>query len=345
LWDWILLNKGSKIPHPPPAMVHDLTFAAPPPPPPPLAMDSVFRMAPSTPAVLRVEPQRAPAGAFTEDEQAAVDALRNKIEATIDQTGDDGMATWSEAARAEAMAHLDDFTIQRFIVARPASLDAAELMFRNAMHWRVSKGINKIFVELHPLATPSAKHAAARAYSTGGLGGLDKAGIPYFVMRIGRADLAGFSRQPRLMELMMDSAAANLEGIFRTVRVCSALAGSFVKCLLILDMAGLSFSTIRHIGTIKSLIAFGPEYFPEGVSKVLIVNAPRLFAGAWSLVSPLLPQRSRDKVSIWSSSQSLTAMLERVDRAELPVFLGGEQPEERCLVARAEPVPSEEVLF
>jgi hypothetical protein len=63
------------------------------------------------------------------------------------------------------------------------------------------------------------------------------------------------------------------------------------------------------------------------------------------LVSPLLPQRSRDKVSIWSSSQSLTAMLERVDRAELPVFLGGEQPEERCLVARAEPVPSEEVLF
>ena len=148
-----------------------------------------------------------------------------------------------------------------------------------------------------------------------------------------------------LPQLMMDAAAANMEGIFRTVRSCSALSGRFVKCMVIVDMAGLSLSSVRHIGTIKPLVAFGPEFFPEGASKVLIVNAPRLFAGAWSLISPLLPQRSRDKVSIFSAAQSLAAMLERVEPAQLPKFLGGEQPEERCFVARAEPVPTQEVLW
>ena len=306
-------------------------------------MDSVFASAPSSATVVRVEPQEAPAGALSEEEKTAVASLRKMVD--FDGVDSDGTAAWSEAARVEAAAHLDDFTLLRFIVARPASVDAAYLMFRNAMHWRTTKGINQIFAELHPLAASTPKHSAARAYSTGGFGGLDKSGTPFFVMRVGRADLAGFGRQPRLLDLMMDAAAANMEGIFRTVRTCSALTGTFVKCLVVVDMAGLSFSHIRHIGTIKPLIAFGPEYFPEGASKVLIVNAPKLFAGAWSIISPLLPQRSRDKVSILSASSSTPALLERIAAAELPTFLGGEQPEEKCLVARAEPVPTQPVVF
>jgi len=88
---------------------------------------------------------------------------------------------------------------------------------------------------------------------------------------------------------------------------------------------GLSFSTMRHLGAIRPLVGFGPEFFPEGAYKVLVVNAPRVFASAWSLIAPLLPKRSRDKVSILSAKDSPAALLECIDASQLPRFLGGEQ--------------------
>lgn len=43
--------------------------------------------------------------------------------------------------------------------------------------------------------------------------------------------------------------------------------------------------------------------------QVLVVNAPRVFASAWSLIAPLLPKRSRDKVATLVRSPSATALL------------------------------------
>ena len=70
---------------------------------------------------------------------------------------------------------------------------------------------------------------------------------------------------------------------------------------------------------------------------MLIVNAPRLFSAAWALVSPLLPARTRAKVSVLSVSETAPALLQLVDAEELPEFLGGRR--QGALVARTEPVP------
>ena len=73
--------------------------------------------------------------------------------------------------------------------------------------------------------------------------------------------------------------------------------------------------------------------------QVLIVNAPAVFSAAWALVSPLLPARTRAKVSILGASASAPALLDLIDATELPAFLGGKRDEAGTMVARAEPVP------
>ena len=84
----------------------------------------------------------------------------------------------------------------------------------------------------------------------------------------------------------------------------------------------------------------GPNMFPEGAAKVFLVNVPAIFAGAWTLISPWLPKRSRDKVSMYSSWSTPAALATIIDKAQLPSFLGGEQPEDQTVVARAEMVPT-----
>ena len=48
----------------------------------------------------------------------------------------------------------------------------------------------------------------------------------------------------------------------------------------------------------------GPPNYPEVTSGVLIINAPRFASAAWAIVGPLLPQATRDKVSVLSAAAS-----------------------------------------
>ena len=64
-----------------------------------------------------------------------------------------------------------------------------------------------------------------------------------------------------------------------------------------------------------------------------------VFSGAWMLVSPLLPKRTREKVEIVSSRSALSTLLEHIDEDELPMFLGGKKPDSETGCCNAGPVP------
>ena len=286
---------------------------------------------PSNADPVQVEPRDAPAGSMSAEDEANVKKLRTLVETEL-------LPGTDAAFSAEAQAHLDDFTLLRFLRSRPDSVDKAMDMFKFAMAWRVEHHINEVFAELHPgNPNPTQRQRLARAHYFSGFGGLDRSGDPYFIMRVGAADLSGFAREPELASLITMADACNMEGLFRSVRLGSAATGRFCRALIVVDIAGFGLGALRHIGLIKSIMKVGPNVFPEGASKVLVVNAPRAFAAAWSLVSPLLPQRSRDKCSIVSCAATPAALAERIDPAELPTFLDGQRTE--TFVARAEAVP------
>jgi hypothetical protein len=306
-----------------------------------------------------VDPQQAPPGALDADQLAAVTKLRSMI---ADARGKwlsrepDGEATHanSDAILAEADAHTDDLTLHRFVVSRPESLAAACEMYCEAMEWRANRGVSALFAKFHPRANHAgdgcakAQHEAARAMFYAGFAGFTRDGRPFFVERLGAADLAGYSRNADARALVEDAYVAHLETVFRTVRAHSSAAGAFTRCTIVIDCSGLSFSTLTHIGLVKAVSKIGPPNFPEGSQQVLVVNAPLVISAAYALVSPLLPARTRAKVSINASRSTRSVLNEIIDDSQLPSFLGGTKKKQGSpddvLIGRAENVPTHWVL-
>lgn len=250
--------------------------------------------------------------------------------------------SWPSAAARESHAHMDDFTLLRFVQARPTGTGAAAAMFRESMAWRSTdgRGVGRLFAEHHPRAPATPSNEAARAHFYGGFAGFGVSGEPLLVERLGRVDLAGIAREGEpLLGCVLDAYVVYLETAFRAVRAASAATGRLIKATIVVDTSEFGISTLRHIGQIKTIAGIGPPSYPEVTSGVLIINAPRFASAGWAIVGPLLPKATRDKVSILSAAASVDALAERFDAAELPGFLGGSKSDDECFVSRAELVP------
>lgn len=299
------------------------------------AVEECGRGLPTSP--LKVEPQFAPEGALKPDEKEQVIALRKSLDAKL---GD-----LDAAVRAEAEAHMDDFTLARFSIARDGKQAEAQDMFLTTMRFRADKQVNLLRAELHPNATHTAgtsshlRHAAVRNHFHAGWGGCARDGSPFFIENMGKLDVASIDRDPYLFELMMDAYACTyLEMAFSSVRVASARSGQMQRATTIVDASGASLSMLSHLRVIKSVAKVGTSYYPEIMKRVLIVNAPWVAAMAWKALAPFLPEQTRKKVSIYSKN-FLPQILEEIDASELPAYLGGKRETPNGL-PRTDKVPS-----
>lgn len=74
---------------------------------------------------------------------------------------------------------------------------------------------------------------------------------------------------------------------------------------------------------IKIAISIGQDNYPEIMFKMLIINAPMMFRGAWSVVSPFIDKKTVNKISILGNKYHKD--LEKyVDSSNIPEELGGE---------------------
>lgn len=58
------------------------------------------------------------------------------------------------------------------------------------------------------------------------------------------------------------------------------------------------------------------------MGNLLVVNAPMVFSGVWSVVKGFLDERTRKKIKIIGSGYRAT-LLEFIDDKDIPSFLGG----------------------
>lgn len=155
-------------------------------------------IAPPFAGPLLVTPAQAPPGALDERVSKTVNALRELVQTDL--------LSWSDGVRQEAVHLLDDFTLLRYLQARPEGLTQALNMFRESCEWRTARNVSALFAELHPAATcNSLRHRLARAHFYGGFGGIARDGTPYFVERVGQADLCGIGSEPAVQDLVMDA--------------------------------------------------------------------------------------------------------------------------------------------
>ena len=152
--------------------------------------------------------------------------------------------------------------------------------------------------------------------------------------------MAGVNRDKAVFNFMMDCYVGYLETAFSACRMASAHSGRMTRAHSIVDASGVSLSTMANVRVIKEVAKIGTSYYPEIMRKVTIVNMPWAFAAVWKLVAPLLPEQTRQKVAIYGSD-FLPSLLDDIDEADLPAFLGGKKDDAELSVPRAAPIPAE----
>jgi hypothetical protein len=139
------------------------------------------------------------------DEIALVDTLRAEVSDILEDE--------------KAFARLrDDTTLHRFVCARQGDIPAAAEMLRTRQRFHHEFGLDEVWAGWRPPQgmpmSPRAEFGSKIFYA--GLSGWTKEGGPLLVERLGRADLAGISREGAIVEdLALEAYVVYLETILR----------------------------------------------------------------------------------------------------------------------------------
>lgn len=104
------------------------------------------------------------------------------------------------------------------------------------------------------------------------------------------------------------------------------------QCFSILDLEGLTLGKItgKAKDIIKEQSAVDSLCFPETMSRMFIINAPRFFSATWSLIKGWLDPRTTSKIEVLSSKKEAEKkLLELIDEDQLPSDYGGKGPDTR----------------
>lgn len=253
----------------------------------------------------------------------------------------------------------DPLTLLRFYLSNNRNVDAAAAMHRDTLQWRAQFAIGKVMA-LHGCGedytqdgSRSHKHGidewkwerrlvtreavlTARHAFFGRLRQLNPLdGAPILVWTIGRADVAALEPEG-LIDAFKRALVSHLEDTLQCVRALSLRERRLVHARIVIDVDGISISKLRYVRVVKEIAAFAFLYFPEVLSTVAIVRAPRMFTHIWRVISSVLPGMDQ-KVTILGTDFEEGLLKSGIPLALLPQFLGGQASDDE--VCRAEPVP------
>ncbi|RCN35534.1 CRAL/TRIO domain protein [Ancylostoma caninum] len=81
---------------------------------------------------------------------------------------------------------------------------------------------------------------------------------------------------------------------------------------------------IGLVGPYRILWASVYTNYPEWISQMFIVNAPSFMSLIWKAVSPLIPERTRNKVKICTANSDWKSLIQKYAKAEnIPAHWGG----------------------
>ncbi|KAI9318232.1 CRAL-TRIO domain-containing protein, partial [Dichotomocladium elegans] len=193
--------------------------------------------------------------------------------------------------------------------------NAAEAQFTKSYKWRKTNEI-----DLLPCATRQNKLpllVAVRGFSSIDDGNLEaKPGVS-------RAELC---RDVPVEAISLYQTACN-EFLNRVIMPeCSVRAGKTIfKETVIFDChhMGVRQFQMGALHYLKAVVDIIQAYYPETLHRMYIVNAPAVLHTIWKIIKPWLEQRTADKVTILSHSETPKVLLEYIAPENLPSFLGG----------------------
>lgn len=295
---------------------------------------------------------------ITSQELERLDALRSAVEDLEDHP-----------ACSTRPLHKQGQTLLRYLRGRDGDVAKAEFMFRASMDWRHEFGVDDRISEWRQeLAEGKTRRARlVAAYGVDVELGLDKMGVPVWLMRLSVSDPAGVLREVG-KDVMLVNSLTRMEAMHANLRRAMFSQGRVVRgCIQVLDVGDYGKHGVPNwwtrmmdgfrVGSTAFKIFDGN--YPETTRKIFIVRMGRVTSTIYNMALPMIPIRTRMKMRIFGPSAAAWSgelIAELPEGARLPGFLvcdreeafrdarpagglvpvGGEVPEAMLTAARAD---------
>jgi hypothetical protein len=193
-------------------------------------------------------------------------------------------------------------------------------MFTNFLKWRKENKVDEIesfqFNEENQLKVcyPHGMHKT------------DKQGRPIYIEILGELNLEEMYKVTT-SERLSQFQTKNYERLLKKIYpACSKASDSYIsQTFMIIDLKKLSSRLLskKFYNFLKTTTYSSQNYYPEMLGQLFIVNTGLLFKAAWSVCKAFLDEKTRKKI-VTVGSDYKKKLLEHVDAANLPQFLGGD---------------------
>jgi len=149
-----------------------------------------------------------------------------------------------------------------------------------------------------------------------------KDGSPCTYNLLGRLNFAKY-RSVVNLESHRDLMFRQIVAEHRHINFLSRESGKYLQSTIIFDLQGLNVSHRGILDFIQFDLEWAQKLLPEVMKRTLVVNAPKIFASMWKVISKFLDPRTLEKISLSSSSESSARLLAVIDAENLPAIYGG----------------------
>jgi len=225
----------------------------------------------------------------------------------------------------------DERVLLRFLRARNFDIEKSREMLIKSMAWRKQYNID---AHLDIWAPPP----IIEKFLPGAWHRNDKDGRPVYILRLGHLDIKGMLRAVGEDAVLRYALYICEQGIQKTKDTAQISSWT-----LLIDLEGLN---LRHLWApariaMRRFTEVMEQNYPETLGVVLIVQAPRLFPLAWTLVKSFINENTRRKCLVYGGNDYLEedGIHSYIHREDIPDFLGGPCP---CNIECHGLVPREE---
>ncbi|XP_065580103.1 SEC14-like protein 2 isoform X1 [Artemia franciscana] len=215
----------------------------------------------------------------------------------------------------------DDRYLLRWLRARDFDLLKAEKMLRNHLEWRKKYQVADLTDDWKPI------EVLQKCYPVGIIGE-DKSGSPVWLIRHGKLDIRGILQAVTIEEFvrytvwMLEKSARIME------RQSMKLGIDVSKQTIIFDLEHWSFQDLVFkpgMDVAMELIKIFEANYPEAMGYTFVINTPKFFQMAYSLLKPILSETTLSKIKIHGYDKSIwtSDILGVVPAEVLPKALGG----------------------
>uniref|UniRef100_A0A672GTJ2 SEC14-like protein 2 n=1 Tax=Salarias fasciatus TaxID=181472 RepID=A0A672GTJ2_SALFA len=249
------------------------------------------------------------------------------------------------------------------VEARNFNVQKAEAMLRKHLEFRKHMKVDTIISEWRP-------PEVIEKYLSGGMCGYDREGSPVWYDVIGPVDPKGLFLSASKQDFIK-SKIRDCEMLQKECNLQSERLGRNVESItMIYDVEGLGLKHLWKpaIETYGEILQMFEDNYPEGLKRLFVIKAPKLFPVAYNLVKHFLSENTRQKIFILGGKMLLIelhvrdpintdsffsvstanwqeVLLKYIDEEELPMIYGGKltdpdgDPRCRTKINHVGPVP------